>query len=419
MFSRFDSDHLSLRDISNDIDDKFGYDISKQSLNDRFNEKTVDFLKLLIADSLERKFKESYPSDFLNQFSSVLIQDSTSFQLPSSLVKYYDGGGGNSTGSIIRIQFEYDMKQGRITQLEITPGSLHDVVYAKNNIDKVKKNDLIIRDLGYVCNGISEQIIANSAFFLNRLRSFQTAYIMNKHDHFEKLNFSQLYDRIKKNNLSCKEIEIYLGEKKQIKVRLIVELVPEDVYQKRIHKAGIKAKKNKRQLSNEYKSRARMNIFITNVPATIIPLEKVRLVYSLRWQIELIFKSWKSIIGIARIKKVKKERFESQLLARLLLIIVTWQIFNVINSHVQKLCNMNPISYQKFNKIIRNRLESLSFAIISGKRLVKEYMNSLLRICLKKTHEIEAKKGKMSSIHTLKGLDQIPVYMESLKIIIA
>jgi Transposase DDE domain len=36
------------------------------------------------------------------------------------------------------------------------------------------------------------------------------------------------------------------------------------------------------------------NLFITNVPQTIWQPQTVLRVYPIRWQVELIFKSWKS-----------------------------------------------------------------------------------------------------------------------------
>jgi IS4 transposase len=72
-------------------------------------------------------------------------------------------------------------------------------------------------------------------------------------------------------------------------------------------------------LSKEYKSRARLNIFITNISAEVLELEQIHSVYTLRWQIELVFKVWKSIGKIHKVKKMKQERFESYLYAKIVM----------------------------------------------------------------------------------------------------
>lgn len=49
-------------------------------------------------------------------------------------------------------------------------------------------------------------------------------------------------------------------------------------------------------------------IYITNLPAEI-EKEEIHSIYSLRWQIELLFKVWKSAIDLAHCKPMKIERF--------------------------------------------------------------------------------------------------------------
>ena len=46
---------------------------------------------------------------------------------------------------------------------------------------------------------------------------------------------------------------------------------------------------------------------------------------------ELVFKVWKSLCKIDKLKKVKIERFECMLLAGLIWIIANWSIFQVLN----------------------------------------------------------------------------------------
>ena len=61
-----------------------------------------------------------------------------------------------------------------------------------------------------------------------------------------------------------------------------------------------------------------INAYITNVSNDIITMNEVHELYSLRWQIEIIFKVWKSIFKINQVKKVKLERFMCFLYGRLI-----------------------------------------------------------------------------------------------------
>ena len=69
-----------------------------------------------------------------------------------------------------------------------------------------------------------------------------------------------------------------------------------------------------------------VNFYITNVSAEIIPKEIVFLTYSLRWQIEIIFKILKSTLEIDKIKDVKLERVQCHLYSTLIKMLLSSQI---------------------------------------------------------------------------------------------
>ncbi|MFX3623875.1 MAG: transposase [Ectobacillus sp.] len=57
---------------------------------------------------------------------------------------------------------------------------------------------------------------------------------------------------------------------------------------------------------------------VTNTPSEKLPAPQVYAFYSLRWQVEILFKTWKSIFGIHKIKPMKLERFHCHLYGQLL-----------------------------------------------------------------------------------------------------
>ncbi|MFT3947606.1 MAG: transposase [Agriterribacter sp.] len=87
-------------------------------------------------------------------------------------------------------------------------------------------------------------------------------------------------------------------------------------------------------ISKEHKKKLHYNIYITNVEADILPASEIRRTYYLLWQIELVFKTWKSFFRINEVKRVKKERLECQLPGRLLWILINWGLFSRLNKHV-------------------------------------------------------------------------------------
>ena len=97
-------------------------------------------------------------------------------------------------------------------------------------------------------------------------------------------------------------------EKNKIPWKLLIEPVSDAEYCRLFKKAVEKTKSSGSVPSELLKIMLKYNIFITNVTANVLAFEVIRKIYYLRWQIELVFKTWKSFSKIDRIKKVKKER---------------------------------------------------------------------------------------------------------------
>jgi IS4 transposase len=142
---------------------------------------------------------------------------------------------------------------------------------------------------------------------------------------------------MKKNKLTSCEKQVLVGKKDQEELRLIVAIVPEHVYEERIKKVNKYNKAKGWKTSDDYKARCRFNLFITNVSNKNISLEEVMLLYRLRWQVELMFKNWKSICAIHKLQPMKYERFACLLFAKLILIVINLQIIrNLQEYHFKK-----------------------------------------------------------------------------------
>ncbi|EJR57367.1 hypothetical protein IIO_04894 [Bacillus cereus VD115] len=51
-----------------------------------------------------------------------------------------------------------------------------------------------------------------------------------------------------------------------------------------------------------------INVYMTNTSTDIVPMGQVHDWYSLRWQIEILFKTWKSFFQMRQLLLIKKER---------------------------------------------------------------------------------------------------------------
>src|SRR5512138_208430 len=122
------TESCSLEQASNRVSDIYGIKISKQSIDDRFNECSVVFVKEILKKVLEKQLCKVFATGFLPRFNRLCIKDGTRFNLPERLAKYYKGFGGSAgtSSATVCIQFEYDARSGKILSLDITNGTRND-----------------------------------------------------------------------------------------------------------------------------------------------------------------------------------------------------------------------------------------------------------------------------------------------------
>src|SRR5262249_12251415 len=114
------------------------------------------------------------------------------------------------------------------------------------------------------------------------------------------------------------EIELRLGRLARLPVRLVYARLPQAVAQERRRKARRAAAKHGQQPSERSLALLDWSLFISNVPQQWLDTQHVALVYRVRWQIELLFKLWKSQALLECVGQCGPERFLCQLYARLL-----------------------------------------------------------------------------------------------------
>jgi hypothetical protein len=117
------------------------------------------------------------------------------------------------------------------------------------------------------------------------------------------------------------EQPILSGTNEQVAARLMAARVPEEVVNARRRAARKNAKKKGSTPSHAHLTLLAWRLFLTHVPATIGQTAPVLKVYPIRWQSELIFKSWKSDLHLAGRKITKAASPLGHLYGRMLLIL--------------------------------------------------------------------------------------------------
>lgn len=275
--------------------------MSKEGLNQRFNASAVTFLQKLFSTLLQEKLlsSSSLPCELGSHFHRIRILDSTVFQLPDPYAEQYQGSGGSAHTAGMKIQLEYELKIGSFLQMDVGPGKNND---GTKRAKTVEENDLCIRDLGYFCLDDFKEMEQRGAFYVSRLKLNVRVYKKNKEiERFKdgKVKKQSLYKEINMedimNHLEPGEImelpEVYLGRDKKFQTRLLIYRLTEEQTQKRLIMRTQQEKKKGITYKERTKRLSAINIYTTNIPAEYVKKEHIHDLYSLRWQIEILFKT--------------------------------------------------------------------------------------------------------------------------------
>lgn len=402
MFVHQQGKDLSLLDICGDLHTQHGLQVRKQSIQERFNERAVAFMKCILCKLMESQLNFTGKKERLSFFNRVRIKDSTRFTLPAAYAQSYAGMGGavHNGESMISIQYEYDLLSGSTLDLRLTTGRRNDQRDAKENTHDIAENDLFIRDLGYSTTSYLKQIVEGKAYFLNRLGTQLNVYDLERNK--EEIDFSKCRKKIKKHNLPYLHYNVVVGKEALIPCRLIIYPVDQATYEKRVRKTTKQANGYGYQVSNDFKCKAQLDLYITNVPEEKLPSQLIKKTYGLRWQIELFFKIWKSQAMIDTVKGMKIHRFECQLIAKLLWLLIQWRIFQFI---VRSVSDKHPEEFCSIWKYFKHayRINSMVRTILAKPQKLISMLQDIVSIALTQ-FKLEEKNGKTSHYKALQAI---------------
>jgi hypothetical protein len=382
--------------------------VSNQALDKKFSPKCVIFIKRIFKRFLESSIQSrvSVPSKFDEHFNRIRILDSTGFQLPDNLNEAYPGSGGNASSAGVKIQLEFDLKSGEFINIDVASGKDSDCTYGKSIRDTVNKHDLILRDLGYFNLDDYEDIDKREAFYISRVKLSTATYIYrddNEIEYYKNGNIKQssIYKRIDflemlKSMKESETIEIkeaFIGEEKKMPIRLVVYKHTKDELKNITAAAKKESIKKGKAKSDKSMDLLGLCIIMTNIPDEIVIAKEVYEIYSLRWQIELLFKIWKSVYDIDKVRSVKMERFECHLYGKLILILLSSTVTFRARA-ILLIRKKQEISEIKVSRIMCEYAESVYLAIVCSPEDMENILKNIFETIIKNGKKTRKKNKK-------------------------
>src|SRR5262249_4223260 len=251
----------------------------------------------------------------LRRFTAVEVLDSSVVPLPDELADLYRGGRsgrGPKTGpkASVKLTVGLDLNSGTLRGPELSAGRAGDLK-APAAAAAPPAGGLQLADLNYFGLTKFARWQGCGAYWLSRLKSGPTA-------HDERGRRIDLVAFLRAAGEADVDVNILLGSKQRLACRLIARPVPAEVAalrRRRLLAKGADPGDRPRALRLAL---CAWTILVTNVPRELLNVGEAVALARMRWQIELVFKLWKSRGGIDAYRSGKPQSALCEVYGKLL-----------------------------------------------------------------------------------------------------
>lgn len=339
-----------------------GVSVTTQAVEQRFTDTMATFLETLFRKAVcQRVQADRTLAPLVERFPAVILQDSTTITLPAELRDRFPGCGGSYGGgqAAMKLQVQLDLRHGGLSAVAIEAGRDCD---QKTPLQAAPRPDASLRiaDLGYFDTEVFQEVQQSQGFWLSRL-AFGTDIFTAEGEPIARIE--DLFAPAE----AVVDRPILLAKGAKLPCRLVAWRVPQEVANRRRQKLIATARdKGNRPPSRERLAWCDWMIFVTNVPGDRLTPTEIAVLYGARWQIELMFKRWKSLGRVADLAGSTVTRQLVGLWSRLLAVLVQhWVLLGC--AWGDRRCSLH-----KASQTIRALATHLATAVGDLERLTKE-----------------------------------------------
>jgi hypothetical protein len=174
---------------------------------------------------------------------------------------------------------------------------------------------LRLADLGYFSLALLRELSAAGVYWLSRLH-------LHTHVFDQAGSALDLLTWLNHQRTGAHDLPIRLGAQDRLSARLLAVRVPAQVAQQRRRRLRKQARRKGQTLSPRYLALADWTLLVTNVPVELLTLEEALVLMRVRWQIELLFKLWKSVGRLDESRSAQPWRTLCEVYAKMLALLV-------------------------------------------------------------------------------------------------
>jgi hypothetical protein len=362
--------------------------VTRQAIDQRYTAEAVKFFKAAFSESLATTLTWKTPSamtELLQQrFAAVRLFDSTHCACSDALAQIFPacGGGGGQAGVKVLLSYEYGA--GQLHPLAVLPGKCSDQGLAERVAQELGRDELGAWDKGFYKAAALRQVMERGAYFLTPWP--QGVCVHRLEEAGQRGQPIAVAAELKASRQNCVEwTAVELGQTQESRlgpVRLIAYRLGEEQANRRRAHLREKCRTYGRQPTQEALELAGWLILLTNAPADLLPTKAVGFLYRVRWQVELIFKQWKSVLRLDVLPSENDARVQCEIWGRLLMGVLTFAWYQLANAACLQLHECE-ISFSKVAKLLQQRGQSLVGALFGDRARLESEYRKLWQILLK------------------------------------
>jgi hypothetical protein len=373
-----------------------GVSLSPQALEQRFTPQAAACLLEVLQTAVARVLTaDPVAIPILQRFAGgVTLLDSTTIALPEALASLWPGCAGATSAAggraSLKLQVRWDLLHGSLHGPSVHAGRSSDR-RSPMALAPLPKGTLHLADGSYFRVARLQQLSAEGVFWLSRLLPRTALY-------GEGRPAQTITELLANEQTAVVDVPVRMGKNCQVPCRLVAVRVSPHVAAQRRERLRQTIRRRHRQTHPDCWTFTEWTVYVTNVAADLLTVPEALVLARCRWQIELLFKLWKTYGRIDASRSEQPWRVLCEVYAKLLgMVVQHWILLISCWSYPDR-------SLAKASATVRRHALNLA-AVIAQRQLVAKTLEIIQR-CLQRGCRVNRRVQKPSTFQLLLDLTE-------------